>query len=197
MSVEENLNKYDYLKEICKFSELRNEDIRKMIKGVSSDEKKLWAMFARKKRDLDNYNSDMTQICIQVGSSKNIYSELRGILRCMISEPKKEKVSTEFSVEGYIFTTFMDKDSVKYRSIYEKFEDFIIYEIIAEKYLANIDYGDYDKINYSEVKFALEHRAYLWNPAPSTHGNKEREILATFKTRKENKEKEVEIFFVE
>ena len=102
MSVEENLNKYDYLKEICKFSELRNEDIRKMIKGVSSDEKKLWAMFARKKRDLDNYNSDMTQICIQVGSSKNIYSELRGILRCMISEPKKEKVSTEFSVEGYI-----------------------------------------------------------------------------------------------
>jgi hypothetical protein len=40
MSVEENLNKYDYLKEICKFSELRNEDIRKLIKGVSSDEKK-------------------------------------------------------------------------------------------------------------------------------------------------------------
>lgn len=197
MSVEENLNKYDYLKEICKFSDLRNENIRKLVKGVSSDEKKLWAMFARKKRDLDNDNSDMTQICIQVGSSKNIYSELRGILRCMISEPKKEKVSTEFSVEAYIFNTFMDKDSVKYRSIYEKFEDFIIYEIIAEKYLANIDYGDYDKINYSEVKFALAHRAYLWNPAPSTHGNKEREILATFKTRKENKEKEVEIFFVE
>ena len=45
------------------------------------------------------------------------------------------------------------------------------------------------------MKFALEHRAYLWNPAPSTYGNKEREILATFKTRKENKEKEVENFF--
>ena len=89
------------------------------------------------------------------------------------------------------------------RKIEEKYpkkddiEDFIIYEIIAEKYLANIDYGDYDKINYSEVKFALEHRAYLWNPAPSTHGNKEREILATFKTRKENKEKEVENFSVD
>lgn len=184
MSVEENLNKYDYLKEICKFSELRNEDIRKLIKGVSSDEKKLWAMFARKKRDLDNDKSDMTQICIQVGSSKNIYSELREILRCMISEPKKEKVSTEFSVEAYIFTTFMDKDSVKYRSIYEKFEDFIIYEIIVEKYLANIDYENYDKINYSEVKFALEHRAYLWNPAPPTYGNKEREILQILKQEK-------------
>ena len=70
MSVEENLNKYDYLKEICKFSELRNEDIRKLIKGVSSDEKKLWAMFARKKRDLDNDKSDMTQFAYKLGVVK-------------------------------------------------------------------------------------------------------------------------------
>ena len=197
MSVEENLNKYDYLKEICKFSDLTNVNIKQLIKGVSNDEKKLWAMFARKKRGLNNDNFDLEQICVQVGSSINIYSELRGILRCMISEPKKEEVSTEFTVDAYMFTTFMDKDSIKYRSIYNKFEDFIIYEIIVEKYLANIDYENYDKINYSEVKFALEHRAYLWNPAPSTHGNKEREILATFKTRKENKEKEVENFSVD
>ena len=197
MSLKENLNKYDYLKEICKFSDLTNVNIEQLIKGVSNDEKKLWAMFARKKRGLNNDNSALAQICVQVGSSINIYSELRGILRCMISEPKKEKVSTEFTVDAYMFTTFMDKDSIKYRSIYNEFEDFIIYEIIAEKYLANIDYGDYDKINYSEVKFALEHRAYLWNPAPSTHGNKEREILVTFKTRKENKEKEVENFSVD
>ena len=197
MSLKENLNKYDYLKEICKFSDLTNVNIKQLIKGVSNDEKKLWAMFARKKRGLNNDNFDLEQICVQVGSSINIYSELRGILRCMISEPKKEEVSTEFTVDAYMFTTFMDKDSIKYRSIYNKFEDFIIYEIIAEKYLANIDYGDYDKINYSEVKCALEHRAYLWNPAPSTHGNKEREILANFKTRKENKEKEVENFSVD
>ena len=197
MSLKENLNKYDYLKEICKFSDLTNVNIEQLIKGVSNDEKKLWAMFARKRRGLNKDNSDLAQICVQVGSSINIYSELRRILRCMISEPKKEKVSTEFTVDAYMFTTFMDKDSIKYRSIYNEFEDFIIYEIIAEKYLANIDYGDYDKINYLEVKFALEHRAYLWNPAPSTYGNKEREILATFKTRKENKEKEVENFFVE
>ena len=197
MSLKENLNKYDYLKEICKFSDLTNVNIKQLIKGVSNDEKKLWAMFARKKRGLNNDNFDLEQICVQVGSSINIYSELRGILRCMISEPKKEEVSTEFTVDAYMFTTFMDKDSIKYRSIYNKFEDFIIYEIIVEKYLANIDYENYDKINYSEVKFALEHRAYLWNPAPSTHGNKEREILATFKTRKENKEKEVENFSVD
>ena len=186
MSLKENLNKYDHLKEICKFSDLTNVNIEQLIKGVSNDEKKLWAIFARKRRGLNNDNSDLAQICVQVGSSINIYSELRRILRCMISEPKKEKVSTEFSVEAYIFNTFMDKDSIKYRSIYNEFEDFIIYEIIVEKYLANIDYENYDKINYSEVKFALEHRAYLWNPAPPTYGNKEQEILSNFKTRKEN-----------
>ena len=59
MSLKENLNKYDYLKEICKFSDLTNVNIKQLIKGVSNDEKKLWAMFARKKRGLNNDNIDL------------------------------------------------------------------------------------------------------------------------------------------
>ena len=50
MSLKENLNKYDYLKEICKFSDLTNVNIEQLIKGVSNDEKKLWAIFARKRK---------------------------------------------------------------------------------------------------------------------------------------------------
>lgn len=71
----------------------------------------------------------------------------------------------------------MDKLSVKYRTVYKKYDEFFVCKVNVEETIKGIDIGDYDAVNYAEVKFAWNHKALLWNPAPPTNGNKEKEIL--------------------
>ena len=130
--------------------------------------KRLWAIFGRK--DTDKW------FCLQVGSSFNICSEIRENLNAMKSEPTCIAKSTFFHDNVYSFNTYMDKYSVKYRAMYDKCEQFIIYEIDVSEYLKDEDCGTYDEVNYAEVMFADETKAMFWNPAPATYGNQEREI---------------------
>ena len=170
----------NYLNILCSFSDLEKEDITNLVKYQDYEKRKrLWAIFG-KRRD----NKDW--ICLQVGSSVDIVQELRSILRLMIARPEVKKISTQFQKDAYTFYLHKDKTSVKYRSVYRMCEEFDVYEIKVDSYIGNEDIGQYDKINYAEVKFAYEHKAWLWNPAPQTNGNKEQEILKLF--LKEHKE---------
>lgn len=160
----------DYLIEICKFDNLEGKDIPKLISLDDCKNYNLWTIFGENKKTKNRE-------CLHVGSSKDIYKELRDILRLMISSPEKVSISTTFHKNVYVFTTYMDKCSVKYRMIFENYTNFEIYIIDTEKYLSREDIGDYNKINYAEVKFAYDNKALLWNPAPPCYGNQEKEIL--------------------
>ena len=61
--------------------------------------------------------------------------------------------------------------------IYQNYKNFKIYKIDIERYLLDEKVGDFNKINYAEVKFAYDNKALLWNPAPPCYGNQEKEIL--------------------
>lgn len=161
------------LKKICQFSELKLSEIFGLIKDyniLSQTDKALWAIFGNGK-EIERWT------CLEVGSSQNIKSELREILRLMISEPQIVKKATTFHKDVYEFCTYKDKASVKYRAMYQLCEEFVVYEIDVREYLAGTDIEKYDSVNYAEVKFACETRALYWNPAPETYGNQEREIF--------------------
>lgn len=153
------------------FSAITKSDIRKYkikLNGNKVKQKDLWAIFGRKENAWQ---------CIQVGSSKNAYREIKEILYYMISEPKESPKSTFFHKNVYTFYSYMDKLSVKYRTVYKKYDEFFVCKVNVEEVLKGIDIGCYNPINYAEVKFAWDHKALLWNPAPLTNGNREKEIL--------------------
>lgn len=95
----------------------------------------------------------------------------------MISEPKEQAKKTVFHENVYHIKTYMDKTSVKYRSMYEGCKEFVVFEIDVPIYLKDTDVGKYNTVEYAEVKFAYETKALYWNPAPRMNGNKEWEIL--------------------
>lgn len=160
----------DYLINICEFGKLEYDDISSLINLSEDGKYGIWTIFGKNKKTKNRE-------CLHVGSGKHICSELRKILKLMISKPKKVSKSTAFYPNVYDFTTYMDKDSAKYRMIYENYTNFEIYIIDTEKYLSEEDIGDYNKINYAEVKFAYDNKALLWNPAPPFYGNQEQKIL--------------------
>lgn len=163
-----------YMSLLCEFHNLEKIEINTIISPENKkEEKRLWAIFGKSKESNCLH-------CLQVGSSKNIISEIKGILRLMISKPEKIKISTAFHKDVYDFCTYMDKPSVKYRNLYKKYYDFSIYEIEVDIYLEGVDIKAYDKVNFAEVKFAFENKAILWNPAPATYGNKEQEIYKNY-----------------
>ena len=169
----ENPIEEPHLRMICEFSNIDENQIRNFKISNSNKKKRLWTIFGTE-RDKEGLK------CLQVGSSNNIVSEIREILRAMISIPEKKLISTRFHEDVYEFTTYVDKASVKYRHIYERYNTFILYEIEVEGYLKDVDIKGYDKVNYAEVKFAFDNKALLWNEAPPTKGNKEREILYNY-----------------
>lgn len=171
----DELGRKNFLSEICSFSKnkITQETFNKINTYKSNQKeqdvkKRLWAIFGRK--DTDKW------FCLQVGSSFNICSEIRENLNAMKSKPTCIAKSTFFHDNVYSFNTYMDKHSVKYRAMYDKCKQFIIYEIDVSKYLKDVDCRTYDKVNYAEVMFAVETKAMFWNPAPATYGNQEREI---------------------
>ena len=142
-----------YMSLLCEFHNLEKIEINTIISPENKkEEKRLWAIFGKSKESNCLH-------CLQVGSSKNIISEIKGILRLMISKPEKIKISTAFHKDVY---------------------DFSIYEIEVDIYLEGVDIKAYDKVNFAEVKFAFENKAILWNPAPATYGNKEQEIYKNY-----------------
>ena len=56
---------------------------------------------------------------MQVGSSYNINKELKDILDLMRLEPKKISVDTTFTKKAFSYEIGRDKNSEKYRAIYE------------------------------------------------------------------------------
>jgi hypothetical protein len=160
----------DYLIEICEFDNLEGKNFSVLDGSKEDEENGVWTIFGENKKTKNRE-------CLHVGSSKNIYKELRAILRLMISNPEKVSISTTFHKNVYDFTTYIDKNSIKYRMIYQNYKNFKIYKIDIERYLLGEKVGDYNKINYAEVKFAHDNKALLWNPAPPFYGNQEQKIL--------------------
>ena len=156
---------------VVSFSEITKSEIRKYKMKLGKNtvkQKDLWAIFGRKENVWQ---------CVQVGSSKNTCREIKDILYYMISEPKESPKSTFFHKNVYTFCSYMDKLSVKYRTVYKKYDEFFVCKVNVEETIKGINIGGYDSLNYAEVKFAWNHKALLWNPAPPTNGNKEKEIL--------------------
>ena len=176
-----------YVEEICSFGKNMNDkeinQVYKKIKNVKTEtEKGVWAIFCRRK--------DEKYKCVQVGSSYNINKELKDIFDLMRLEPKKISVDTTFTKKAFSYEIGRDKISEKYRAIYKKHDNFIFFCINADTF--SKERGEYDSVNFSEVKFACLTKALLWNPAPSTSSrgkkNKEEEIY----NKIENKEIEID-----
>jgi hypothetical protein len=176
-----------YVEEICYFDKnMDNEEINQVYKSIKEynpkeynpnvkTEKGLWAIFCGRK--------DEKYKCVQVGSSYNINKELKDILDLMRLEPKKISVDTTFTKKAFSYEIGRDKNSEKYRAIYKKHDNFIFLRINADTF--SKERGEYDSVNFSEVKFAFLTKALLWNPAPSTSSrgkkNKEKEIYNKIK----------------
>lgn len=161
------------LNEICRFSNLKKSDVIKLLKGYKTlytTDKGLWTIFGKGK-GIDNWT------CLHVGSSRDIKKELNGILKLMVSRSEKLRKSTIFHKDVYELCTYMDKASVKYRSMYKLCKEFVVYEIDVPTYLKSTDAEKYSNVEYAEVKFACETKALYWNPAPKMNGNREQEIL--------------------
>lgn len=166
------------LNEICRFSELKKSDVTNLLKDYKTlytTDKGLWTIFG-KGNGIDNWT------CLHVGSSQDIKLELSGILKLMVSKAKKLEKSTIFHENVYELWTYMDKASVKYRSMYNLCKEFVVYEIDVPTYLkdTDVDAEKYNNVEYAEVKFAYETKALYWNPAPKMNGNQERDILINF-----------------
>ena len=174
-----------YVKEICSFDKNMddNEAIKQVYKRIkeydpnvkTETEKGLWAIFCRRK--------DEKYKCLQVGSSYNINKELKDILDLMRLKPKKISVDTTFTEKAFSYEIGRDKNSEKYRAKYKEYDKFIFLWINADTF--SKERGEYDPVNFSEVKFAFLTKALLWNPAPSTSSrgkkNKEKEIYNKIK----------------
>lgn len=160
------------LNEMCRFSEISKSDLNELLKNYNTlynTDKGLWAIFG-KGNGIDKWT------CLQVGSSKDIKSELREIFRLMVSEPQKQVKKTIFHENVYDFWTYSDKASVKYRSMYNLCKEFVVYEIDIPTYLEDINVEGYNPVEYAEVKFAYETEALYWNPSPKVNGNQEWQI---------------------
>ena len=161
------------LNEICRFSNLKKSDVIELLKDYKTlytTDKGLWTIFG-KGNGIDNWT------CLHVGSSRDIKFELKGILKLMVSRSEKLRKSTIFHKNVYELWTYMDKASVKYRSMYNLCEEFVVYEIDVPTYLKSTDAEEYSNVEYAEVKFAYETKALYWNPAPKMNGNREQELL--------------------
>ncbi|MDE6254239.1 MAG: hypothetical protein K2M78_16670 [Lachnospiraceae bacterium] len=160
------------LNEICRFSELKKSDVIKLLKDYKTlytTDKGLWTIFGKGNR-IANWT------CLHVGSNRDIKSELHGILNLMVSRTEEIEKATIFHESVYELCTYMDKQSQKYRSMYDLCNEFVVYEIDVPTYLKDTDVEEYNTIEYAEVKFAYETKALYWNPAPKMNGNQEWEI---------------------
>ena len=177
-----------YLKEICKFTN-KIQSVKNAKKEINAYNnikydnsiKGLWAIFGKGEGNNNKLpNVDFNKwICLEVGSNENIKSELRGILNDMISKPGKISKSSTYhpNLKLYEFNTYMDRASIKYRTMFDMCNQFVIYEIDVDEYIK--ENGTYDIVNYAEVKFAHDNKALFWNPSPAVYGNQERHIYET------------------
>jgi hypothetical protein len=136
--------------------------------------KHLWSLWGKVKNN--------KWVCVEVGSSNDIKSEISEIISLMVSVPYEVGKTGLFheDVNIYSFYTYSDKNSCKYRRCNELFKEFIWIEINVEKYTEALDIGEYNCVDYAEVKYAFDNKALLWNPAPAMNKNKEKEILRNF-----------------
>ncbi len=156
---------------ICSFG--TKEDVTKIkvdVQNADDHYKRLWALFGE-----DNSGQ---AICLNVGSSNDIKTEIEDIIKMMYTEPEIRTKDSFFhkGMNIYNYITYSDKNCFKYRRMKELFACFTWIEIDVKKYLDENETKGYDPTNYAEVKFASEWKALLWNPAPATNGNQEREI---------------------
>ncbi|MDE6389411.1 MAG: hypothetical protein K2L82_16645 [Lachnospiraceae bacterium] len=174
----EDLREMPFLRKICFF---KKHDIKDAIAKVEKNQDienttGVWALFG-KKEDCDEW------VCLEVGSSKDIKKEIIGDLKLMISKIEIMSKSSAFHKNVFEALAYVDRQSFKYRKIYETYDDFYWSEIDIEKYICGKDSNKYDKINFTEVSFAYETQALFWNPAPATDKNREKEILNWIKGR--------------
>lgn len=184
-NLQDLLKEESIYKQIVRFEDAKEKqtikgDIRDHFRNEKgeSQTKRLWAMLGHIKKE--------NVVCLNVGSSYNINIEICDIIDSMFSEVTTIYKDSVFykGLNIYTYTGYNTKECVKYRRMRALFKEFTFIEIDVSKYLKGIDIGEYPAINYAEVKFAYEHKALLWNPAPVDNRpgsiNKEREILKEF-----------------
>ncbi len=186
IDIEIEMEKKDesFHKMICTHKAVENQkevlQIKKNVRGYfkSNDkkdsEKRLWGFWGKVE--------DNKWVCLEVGSSTNICKEICEIIGLMGSEQNETGKTGYFhdDVKVYKFMCYSDKNSRKYRRVNELFNDFMWVEIVIDKYLKNIEIGEFNRVNYAEVKYAKDYAALIWNPAPAMGNNQEKEILKKF-----------------
>lgn len=170
-----NIDTKNYLQRICSFEKNSINDAIMQVKEHYKHldlGRKLWGLFGRDRKD-DEW------VCLEVGSSNDIKSEIVANLRLMLNTREQVWKCSEFHRDRQLFEfwTYSDRQSYKYRKISQICKEFRWCEIDIDKYLKDDKEYPNNIINYAEVKYALETKALFWNPAPATNGNKEKEIL--------------------
>ena len=157
------LQKDPNLKIIYRFNKknILNKDlVDEMFNDISKEcnDSKVWALFGS--------NIPDKYICLQVASSSTIAREIISDIKCMIPFDENKDIKswkgTFYDKEIFKVKYGLDARCQKYNNMYEQFNDFCIVLINAEKYLKNIDTGNFDPINYAEVKFANDTKLLYW-----------------------------------
>lgn len=183
-----------FLKKICEFKlDKRNDETNvnsakkdvtnyKYIVDNQKYDKRIWLLIGREQKG-GNW------ACLEVGSSNNIKKEIRENIGLMISKQKRIPKDSEFhkGKELFLFKTYSDRASCKYRSMTKDYREFIFYEVNIDSYKnedknmekikEKLGHEDMNVANYVEVSLAYYTEALYWNPAPTIRGNQEREIL--------------------
>ncbi|MBA4510050.1 hypothetical protein FDG04_11130 [Clostridium sporogenes] len=183
-------NADSYLKEIVR---LRNEEkLEEAIKNINNevlDGKYVWALFGK--------INETDEICLQVGASMDIRSEIIDDINTMYCEDdpidksnetlKIKSKNTQFYENVYKINNGDDKNRYIYRIIRQKYKELIFYAIDIDVYLGIKDFKcdnkvvndilDLSKMYYAETKFAYDTQAIYWYVYKSGVGVKTLERL--------------------
>lgn len=164
--VEKILNEKKVYKVITDFNQLKtkseaNKINRSLLKYEEYDKGGVWMLLG--------YVGENDWRCVEVGSSSNIINEIRGIILDMVNESYLVYKDSLFHSEKplFEFRTYSEKTNWKYRRINSLFDRLAFIEINVEEYLRDVDIGEYNQIDYTEVRLAFETKALTWNPAPN------------------------------
>jgi len=170
---------------ISRFDRIENEEQLKKSLGAlrfqgENEKSGLWALLGKTDQKAKKW------ICIEVGHSKDIQSEIRSDMKAMFWEPETICVDTAFHEKAYSYPLHMEKTNFKYRTINRRFARFKLILINVDDYLQEdlvkssgitLPEDEEGRYQLAEVLFAMETKALFWNPAPKMNGNREREFL--------------------
>ena len=181
-----------YLEEVIKFSNKDNlEDVMCKINYDAIENKYLWALFGKN-------NKEEEQVCLQVGQSIDIKTEIIADINEMFSKDVlfelDENVETEFKNSQFYTDVYQikkgdsdNKNEYLYRKIKREYDELTFYTIDIDGYLGIDNFKNnncviddilkFSKVYYAETKFAYETQAIYWNAYRSGVGIETLKIL--------------------